>query len=203
LLPGDSQVSHLTKIRNRLGQWVAFEYDTIRLLDGVRTSEGHWVRFEHRRGRLHRVALPFPHGDATGWYDQVSFVYSDDGDLVAATDSARRARTYRYENHLLVQETDRDGVTFYFEYDGRDSTASCVRTWGSDGKGGDRLYFREIVYDKKNRRSPIYIGVSRFSASGTMRRAGYTTTSSGITTRRSDATYRPTPLTYWADRIPT
>jgi len=155
LLPGDSQVSHLTKIRNRVGQWVGFEHDSTRLLDGVRTSEGRWVRFEHRRGRLHRVAVPYPHGDQAGWYDQVSFGYSNDGDLVAATDSARRARTYRYENHLLVQETDRDGVTFYFEYDGRDSTASCVRTWGNDGKGGDRLYFREIVYDKKSRRTLV------------------------------------------------
>ncbi len=25
---------------------------------------------------------------------------------------------------------DRDGLTFWFEYDGRDSTARCVRTWG-------------------------------------------------------------------------
>ena len=152
-LPGDSRVSHLTKIRNRLGQWVAFEYDAASLLDGVRSSEGRWARFEHRRGRLHRVALPYPYGDAGGWYDQVSFTYSETGDLVAASDSARRARTYRYENHLLVQETDRDGVSFYFEYDGRDSTASCIRTWGNDGKDSNRLYFREIVYDRKNRRT--------------------------------------------------
>ncbi len=151
-LPGDSPVSRLTKIRNRLGQWVAFEYE-LGELDTVHTSEGKRLRFEHRAGRLVRVAVPFPYGDVGGWYDQVSFSYSDEGDLVASHDSARHARTYRYEKHLLVQESDRDGVTFYFEYDGRDSTASCIRTWGNDGKGCDRLFFREIAYDKKNRRT--------------------------------------------------
>jgi RHS repeat-associated protein len=155
LLPGHSQVSYLTKIRNRLRQWVAFEYDNARLLDTVRTSEGRWVRLEHFGGRLKRVAVPYPSGDLAGWYDQVSFTYSAQGDLVAATDTARRARTYRYENHLLVQETDRDGLPFYFEYDGRDSTASCVRTWGNDGKGCDRLFFRELTYDRKNRHTVV------------------------------------------------
>jgi RHS repeat-associated protein len=152
-LPGDSTVSHLTRIRNRLGQWVAFEYDASRLLDSVRTSEGRWLRFEHKLGRLRRVAVPYPHGDDGGWYDQVSFTYSEEGDLASAADSARHERTYRYLNHLLVEETDRDGVTFYFEYDGRDSTASCIRTWGDDQKGCDRLFFREITYDKVNRRT--------------------------------------------------
>lgn len=153
MLPGNSHVSRLTKIRNRFSQWVAFEYDPLGQLDGVRTSEGGWARFEHSRGRLHRIALPYPYGDAAGWYDQVSFTYSQGGDLIAATDSQRHMRTYRYESHLLVQETDRDGVTFYFEYDGRDSTASCIRTWGNDGNSTDRLFFREITYDKKNRRT--------------------------------------------------
>ena len=150
---GDSSVARLTRIRNHLRQSVTFEYDTLDQLDGVRTTEGRWIRFEHRAGRLHRVAVPYPDGDAGGWYDQVAFEYSPAGDLVRAFDSQRAARTYRYENHLLVEETDRDDVSFYFEFDGRDGTASCVRTWGDDKKGQSRLYFREITYDRKNRRT--------------------------------------------------
>jgi RHS repeat-associated protein len=154
-LPGDPRVSRLTTIRNHLRQSVAFEYDPHRQLDGVRTTEGRWIRFEHRLGRLHRIAVPYPDGDAAGWYDQVTFEYSPAGDLVGTIDSQRTARTYRYENHLLVEETDRDGVSFYFEFDGRDGTASCVRTWGDDKKGQSRLYFREITYDRKNNRTLV------------------------------------------------
>ena len=148
-----SGTAYLKRIVNRLGQWVAFEYESGERLSGVRTSEGRWARLEHRNGRLQRIALPYPGGDAAGWYDRVTFAYSENGDLISATDSQKHARTFCYEHHLMVQETDRDGLTYYFEFDGRDSTASCVRTWGSDGRGEDRLLFREITYDKKNRRT--------------------------------------------------
>ena len=80
----------------------------------------------------------------------MTFEYSEDGDLAAGHSTRNASPRYRYDSHLLVQETDRDGVTFWFEYDGRDASASCVRTWGSDGQGSDRLFFRELTYDKKN-----------------------------------------------------
>jgi hypothetical protein len=28
---------------------------------------------------------------------------------------------------------NRNGLSFYFEYDGNDDQARCVRTWGDDG----------------------------------------------------------------------
>ncbi|WP_394829904.1 RHS repeat-associated core domain-containing protein [Pendulispora albinea] len=149
LLPGNTRVSFLTRIRDRVGHFVDFAYDRDHLLETVTTSEGRWIRLEHRNGLLRRIAVPIAERDE-GWYNQVSFEYSAEGDLVKATDSLGNARVYRYENHLLIQETDRDGVTFWFEYDGRDGHANCVRTWGSDGKGQDRLFFREISYDRKN-----------------------------------------------------
>ncbi|WP_394832928.1 DUF6531 domain-containing protein [Pendulispora rubella] len=149
VLPGNTRVSFLTKIRDGIGHFVNLAYDRDCLLETVTTSEGRWIRLEHRDGLLRRIAVPIAERD-DGWYNQVSFEYSADGDLVKAFDSQSNARVYRYENHLLIQETDRDGVTFWFEYDGRDAHANCVRTWGNDGKGQDRLFFRELNYDKKN-----------------------------------------------------
>ncbi len=155
-LPGStSEVSRLTRIGNRSKQFVSFEYGAAGHLESVRTSEGRWIRLEHdARGKLRRLIVPSPSGgNDAGWYDKVSFKYSPEGDLVAASDSAGRARTYEYDAHLLVAETDRDGVVFYFQYDGRDSKARCVRTWGDDKKGCADLYFRTITYDLANRRT--------------------------------------------------
>lgn len=152
-LNGKTDVAFLSRIQNRLGQSVTFEYDASRRLENVRTSEGRWIRLGYEGKNLERVAVPYPHGDAGGWYDQVTFEYSEEGDLIAARDSAGRARTYEYDRHLMVEETDRDGVSFYFIYDGVDSTASCVRTWGDDKKGVGRLFFRDIVYDRPNRKT--------------------------------------------------
>ncbi|WP_394834567.1 DUF6531 domain-containing protein [Pendulispora rubella] len=149
LLPGNNNVSLLTRIRDRVGHTVDLAYGSDHLLESVTTSEGRWIRFEHRDGLLRRIAVPIAEQD-DGWYNQVTFEYSAEGDLVRAIDSLGHARVYRYENHLIIQETDRDGVTFWFEYDARDAMANCIRTWGSDGKGQDRLFFREITYDKKS-----------------------------------------------------
>ena len=155
-LPADaSGQSRLTRIRNRVKQWVGFQYDDSGCLRAVRTSEGRFIRFEHdARGKLKRVIVPVPTGDVdAGWYDKVSFTYSAEGDLIAATDSFGKSRTFEYDAHLLVAETDRDDNVFYFRYDGRDSTARCIRTWGDDRKGCDKLYYRKITYDLPNHRT--------------------------------------------------
>ena len=40
---------------------------------------------------------------------------------------------YAYAGRLLVQETDRNGLSFYWGYDGRSSHARCIRTCGDGG----------------------------------------------------------------------
>ena len=49
----------------------------------------------------------------------------------------------------MVSEADRNGVTFYWMYDGRGSTAHCVRTWGI--AGADVIYNQKIDYDLRGR----------------------------------------------------
>ena len=147
---GEGRTSQLARITDRLGHSIRFVYRA-GYLDRVETSEGRAIRFEHRGGRLVRIAVPA--GQVDGWYDQIRFAYSEDGDLIASYDSASNTTTYLYEGHLLVRERDRDGVTFWFEYDGRDSAARCVRTWGSDGMTTDRLMYRDISYDIAGRRT--------------------------------------------------
>jgi RHS repeat-associated protein len=142
---GDQSTSQIARIVDRHDHEVRFLYSG-GYLERVETSEGRTVRFEHRGGRLARICVPA--GQVDGWYDQLRLEYSAQGDLVTAFDSANRTKTYAYEEHLLVRETNRDGLTFWFEYDGTDSTARCVRTWGADGSTTDRLFFRDITYDR-------------------------------------------------------
>ncbi|WP_394829152.1 DUF6531 domain-containing protein [Pendulispora albinea] len=148
----DSRVSMLRRIKDRVGHGVNFDYAG-GFLDTVSTSEGRWMRFVHQHGLLQRVVVQNGEGVEDGWYNQVRFTYSPERDLIAATDPSNRSRTYKYDAHLLIEERDRDGITFWFEYDGRDQSAYCVRTWGTDWKTTDRLFFREITYDKKNGRT--------------------------------------------------
>ncbi|MEE3627464.1 RHS repeat-associated core domain-containing protein [Nitrospirillum sp. BR 11752] len=99
-------------------------------------------------GRITAVDGPDPAGG-----DQplrlVSYAYDAAGDLVEARDARGNAWRYRYDNHLLVEETRRGGLRFQFVWDdvarGRD--ARCVDTWGVHLSGEAGLYRARMVYD--------------------------------------------------------
>ncbi|MFO0653168.1 MAG: DUF6531 domain-containing protein [Polyangiales bacterium] len=124
---------------------VTFDYDVAGNLARAVDAHGREARFTHDlRGRLTRVELPHP--DGAGTVTQRLFRYDDDGDLVEVVDSLGASWRFEYATHLLVRETDRNGLSFYFEYDGIGQDAWCVRTWGDGG-----LYDHVIGYDKRKR----------------------------------------------------
>ena len=55
------------------------------------------------------------------------------GMLVQVDDALQQPLQYHYDNTLLIKETFRSGLSFYFEYDGLDHNARCLRTWGDEG----------------------------------------------------------------------
>jgi len=147
LLPDDTKISRLTAIRDCVGNQITLEYDRSNRLEWVKDSAGRELRFVHDRdGMLHRIALPAP--TWKGWFDAVTFSYSNEGDLVGAKDANGKWTRYEYDRHLMVKETDRDGVRFYFVYDGDDSTARCLRTWGDGG-----IFDHVIDYDPLHNRT--------------------------------------------------
>mgnify|MGYP000237745415 FL=1 len=51
--------------------------------------------------------------------------------------------TYEYAGRLIVKETWRNGLAWYFEYDGTGVGSRCVHTWGDGGIYDHRLTFRK------------------------------------------------------------
>lgn len=143
---GPSGVSCLVSKQTRDGHHrIELNYDARGSLEWVRDSGGRRIRFEHdAHGRLARVLLPVPRGD--GHYDHMRYRFDAAGDLVEATDPAGKSWTFEYAGHLLTRETDRNGLSFYFGYDGIGPSAWCVRTWGDGG-----IYDHELAYDKTGR----------------------------------------------------
>ncbi|MFL5744806.1 MAG: RHS repeat-associated core domain-containing protein [Niastella sp.] len=60
----------------------------------------------------------------------VNYQYNEEGDLIAITDALNQAVTIEYQDHLMVKKTDRNGQSFYWEYDAKQR---CVHTWGDGG----------------------------------------------------------------------
>jgi RHS repeat-associated protein len=136
--------ARLIRQRTRDGHAIQLAYDDKGCLEWVTDSAGRRILFAHdERGRLTRIALPHPREQK--WVTHARYVYSAEGDLVEVHDALGNVAWWAYEGHLLVKETDRTGLSFYFGYDGLGSDASCIRTWGDGG-----IYDHEIVYDKQN-----------------------------------------------------
>jgi RHS repeat-associated protein len=63
----------------------------------------------------------------------VSYQYNKAGDLSAIGDALGQQTTIAYKNHLMTSKTDRNGQSFYWEYDGNQTGSRCVHTWGDGG----------------------------------------------------------------------
>jgi RHS repeat-associated protein len=133
----------LTTIEDRDGNRIRLSYDRSGGLERITDAEERVFDLERdAAGRV--VAIHAPHPDGAGRQVVVSrFAYDAHGDLIAASDALGNTFRYTYVNHLLVQETDPTGHSFYFAYDGADHDAWCVRTWGDGG-----VFDRELTYDK-------------------------------------------------------
>jgi RHS repeat-associated protein len=123
---------------------IQFNYDASGELAWIRDSAGRKLRVNRDdAGRISELLLPRASGEGHDIHRR--YRYDQDGDLVEVVDALGSSWRFDYVTHLLTQETDRTGMSFYFAYDGLGEDAWCVRTWGDGG-----LYDHVIGYDKAN-----------------------------------------------------
>jgi RHS repeat-associated protein len=135
-----AHVTHpLVRITDRCDNAVELSYQEGHLAQVV-DSVGRRLAFETRNGRLHAVRLLKREGEAV---ELVRYGYDGEGRLAAAFDPANHACRYEYKGGVLTKETNRNGLSFHFEYQWYDPDGWCVRTWGDGG-----IYDRRITYDE-------------------------------------------------------
>src|SRR5277367_204401 len=118
-----AHVTHpLVKITDRCDNAVELHYLEGRLAS-VKDSVGRWLRFQYAGGRLAAVCLL--KRSAEQWVDLVRYGYDAEGRLAAAEDPAGHACRYAYKGGVLVKETNRNGLSFHFEYQWTTPTAGA------------------------------------------------------------------------------
>jgi len=132
----------ITRIENLSGKAIAFDYTTNGHLSAITDSAGRLLRIEtDNKGRITSILAPHPkHPGET--FPIVAYQYNKAGDLMVSRDAMGYEYNYAYENHLLVKETNPNGLSFYFAYEGKDHNARCVRTWGDGG-----IYDHKLTYN--------------------------------------------------------
>jgi RHS repeat-associated protein len=130
----------LVRIEDSNGNAIHLGYKNGYLVS-ITDHRGRCVRLElDDAGRI--VALMAPHPkQATTELEVARFVYDSVGDLVQVYDALGNAYEYEYSGHRLIRETNRNGRSFYFEYDSDRRDARCVHTWGDEGIYDHKLTF--------------------------------------------------------------
>ncbi|RYY76641.1 MAG: hypothetical protein EOO52_03810 [Gammaproteobacteria bacterium] len=133
------------------GAKIEFFYNDKAQLTQIIDSGGRLIRFSYTDdNRIHQIFLPEPESNITRDHTNPTFFcavehHYRDGMLVKVDDALQQPLQYHYDHKLLIKETFRSGLSFYFQYDALDHNARCVRTWGDEG-----IYWRQLHYDLEN-----------------------------------------------------
>lgn len=144
-VPGFERIDRyrLLTVRDGNGNRIGLAYDERGLLTEIIDSAQRSIAVENDdAGRIVGLLVPHPTQLEQRCY-AVRYVYDAVGNLIRVIDANGNVARYQYSDHLLICETDRRGLSFYFEYDGTGPTARCVRTFGDGG-----LYERSLQYDE-------------------------------------------------------
>lgn len=151
---GEENALRLLDVKDRNGNRIELEYRE-NLLSKIRNgSETHVELFYNSVAGKTRLTEIVQHLKNNQTISLMRFAYNADAELHTATDRTYQPYIYEYENHLLTKETNRNKLSFYFEYEGAGTNARCVRTWGD----GD-IYERRLTYNPKSRITKVRDGL--------------------------------------------
>lgn len=140
----------LTRIENRDGFHIAFERDSLGRLASIRDSAGRQLLVENDNlGRIAAILTQHPDKQAER-LALVRYRYGEHGDMQYSADALGHVWQYQYLRHLLVKETNRNGLSFYFEWDNDATQARCLRTYGDEG-----IYDHKLKYDLESQSTEV------------------------------------------------
>ncbi|RZK91919.1 MAG: hypothetical protein EOO62_33845, partial [Hymenobacter sp.] len=143
-------VRALAAVENANGFAITFTYDEQgHLAQVVDSAKRQFAVQCDAQGRLLTISTAHP-TEPKQRVTLVTYAYNSRGELVSAADALGQVATYQYRDKLLVQETFKNGLSFYFEYTGSGPAARCTRTWGDEG-----IYDHKLVYDVAARRTVV------------------------------------------------
>nr|WP_233173147.1 DUF6531 domain-containing protein [Flavobacterium sp. ASV13] len=121
----DGKKYQLTQITNPDGLCIIFEFTEHRL-NKIIDAAGRTIKVSTKNGFIQKLELVTPEQDEL----LVAYEYDENYNMVAIIDALQKATIIEYQNHLMINKTDRNGQTFYWEYDAQNR---CVHTWGDGG----------------------------------------------------------------------
>ncbi|WMJ72301.1 DUF6531 domain-containing protein [Cytophagaceae bacterium ABcell3] len=144
------------KLENTAGQALYFTYNQRSCLTWITDTAGREIRLHlDHEDRIKKITARHKKKEKT----LVEYRYNEAGDMEVVADALGQETRMQYRNHLMVAKTDRNGQTFYWEYDGHSTGARCIHTWGDGGLLEVRLDYgqgKNVMTDSLGRKTVCY-----------------------------------------------
>lgn len=147
----------LTKIENIAGFSLTFNYRADVVAE-ITDTAGRKIQIQSEGGKIIRADLLTENNEPK---TLVEYSYDEVGNMAGITDSLGQTTHIKYEDHLMVKKTDRNGQSFYWEYDGSHTGSRCIHTWGDGGLQEGRIEYHpkegyNIVTDARGSQTFYY-----------------------------------------------
>lgn len=120
----------VTRVQDLCGNYLEYARKDSRLVE-IRESAGRRIKVDSLNGFIEK--LHFIHPDWPEPRLMARFEYNDSGDLITVYDALNAPYRFEYNNHCLIRHTNRNGLSFYYEYDEYTSEGRCLHAYGDGG----------------------------------------------------------------------
>jgi YD repeat-containing protein len=154
----------ISRISDLCGNWLEFERRAGRLI-GINESAGRRIEITHKDERISAVALYIPETGAR--HVLVRYVYDAGGDLLAVVDALGSPYTFAYDAHHMVRHTDRNGLSFYYEYDTQAADGwRITHAWGDGGLYDYRFEYLDALNERRITDSLGHVSIVKLDERG-------------------------------------
>ncbi|WP_444943654.1 RHS repeat-associated core domain-containing protein [Microbulbifer sp. ZKSA006] len=145
---GESGTLKLSEIRDGYGNYYLFHYIGKRLIC-IESSLGEALHISPPEGQRNSLRMGELKKETRDGHIKIlaQYEYSDEGDLIKATDADGYSEHYEYQQHVISKRTLKTGYRFYFEWDREGPSARCIRQWG-DPIDGQATYNYAFAWDE-------------------------------------------------------
>ena len=154
----------LGRVSDLCGNWLEFQRRGDRLI-GINESAGRRIKIDVENGRIVELALQVPEKEDLHTF--VRYEYDQPGDLVAVRDALDQPYRFAYDTHRMISHTDRNGLTFYYEYDkSSEREWRVVHAWGDGGLFDYQFEYIDALSERKITNSLGHVSVVKLNEDG-------------------------------------
>jgi YD repeat-containing protein len=142
----------LQTVADANGFAISFSYDTNGFLTKI-TDAAHRELTVANDGQGRILSITAPHPTLYHeFFIIAAYAYDATGNLIKQTNAEANSMLFEYQGRLMTKETWRNGLNWFFEYDGTEPGARCIHTWGDGDIYNHKLLFeagKTIVTDSR------------------------------------------------------